>query len=74
MIAVSNAFLAAMDLRRDFRCSAHITFADGAEIDLTDEDFAISGNAITDGASTDGLPLGVAVEINMIVEIDPTLC
>ena len=69
MITVSNAFLAAMDLRRDFRCSAHITFANGAEIDLTDEDFSISGNAITDGASTDGLPLGVAVGKSIDIEL-----
>lgn len=61
MIIVSNAFLEAMNLQRDFRCAARVTFADGTSIDLADEDFSATGNALTDGAGADGLPLGLAV-------------
>ena len=61
MINVSEAFRAAMAERRDFRCGAHIVLADGTELTLGEEDFALAGNGFTDGAEADGLPLGAAV-------------
>lgn len=61
MIAVSEACREVMAQRRDFRCFAQVTLADGRTLSLDGEDFTLSGNGLTDGAGTAGLPLGAAV-------------
>lgn len=45
---VSNAFWAEMELRRDFYCTAEITFEDGRVKGLEKDDFALSGNSVTE--------------------------
>ena len=61
MINVSGEFREVMARRRDFRCFAQMTLADGSEYALDGKDFAIAGNGYTDGAGASGLPLGAAV-------------
>ncbi len=61
MIGVSEACSEALAQRRDFRLQAQVTLADGTELALDGEDFTIAGNALTDGAGSEGLPLGAAV-------------
>lgn len=58
-----------MKTRTDFTETAQITFADGRALSLTQSDFTVSGNGITDGAGSSSFPLGVAVEKSVRVEL-----
>lgn len=69
MINVSREFKEAMKTRTDFTETAEITFADGRALSLTQSDFTVSGNGITDGAGSSSFPLGVAVEKSVRVEL-----
>lgn len=69
MINVSREFKEAMKTRTDFTETAEITFADGRVLSLTQSDFTVSGNGITDGAGSSSFPLGVAVEKSVRVEL-----
>lgn len=61
MIHVSEQALEALEERRDFRMAAQVTLPDGTELALDGEDFTVAGNSLTDGAGSNGLPLGAAV-------------
>lgn len=69
MINVSREFKQVMKTRTDFTETAEITFADGRTLSLTQSDFTVSGNGITDGAGNSSFPLGVAVEKSVRVEL-----
>lgn len=58
---VSNAFWAEMELRRDFYCTAEITFEDGRVKGLEKDDFALSGNSVTESPGGSSLPLGTVI-------------
>ena len=70
MIAVSDAFREAMKERGDFRCVATVALADGTDIELGGDDFSVTGNRISEGADTDGLPLGEAICRTIAIEIE----
>ena len=69
MINVSNEFKTTMMERTDFKPSASFSFQDGRSLTLTDKDFSISNNIITDGAESRSFPLGVAVGRSIQIEI-----
>ena len=50
MINASVEFRKTMRQRTDFKPSASILFADGRMVNLTEHDFSINGNELTDGA------------------------
>ena len=57
MIHVSSEFREQMEMRTDFKEQAEVTFLDGTKLSLTENDFTVSNNSITDGAGSNGLPL-----------------
>lgn len=59
MINASVEFRKTMRQRTDFKPSASILFADGRMVNLTEHDFSINGNELTDGAESNSFPLGV---------------
>ena len=59
---VSNEFRKTMNTRTDFYMESAVVFADGAEKELTRENFYLSGNSYTDAAGSSSFPLGVALE------------
>ena len=61
MINVSREFRKTMQQRTDFKCYAEAALADGRRLTLTEDDFVMSGNSLTDGAGANGLPLGAAL-------------
>lgn len=69
MINVSKEFRQLMNVRTDFKQNAEITFADGTVLELTEKDFTIDNNSVTDGAESNGIPLGVAVCRPIQIEI-----
>ena len=69
MIQVSKEFKEAMKTRTDFTESAEISFADGRKLLLSQSDFTMSNNGITDGAGSSSFPLGVAVEKSIQIEL-----
>lgn len=69
MINVSNEFKTTMEKRRDFKGYADITFTDGSTLILTEDDFTIDNNSITDSAGASGIPLGAAVCKTIQMEI-----
>ena len=69
MINVSNEFKQAMKTRTDFTQTAKITFADGKVLNLTQSDFTVSNNSVTDGAGSNSFPLGVAIEKTIQIEL-----
>ena len=69
MINVSNEFKTTMTERTDFKPSALFSFQDGRTLTLTDKDFSISNNIVTDGAESRSFPLGVAVGRSIQLEI-----
>lgn len=69
MINVSDEFRELMQTRTDFKENAEITFADGTVLELTEKDFTVSNNSVTDASETSGIPLGVAVCRNIQMEI-----
>lgn len=69
MINVSREFLDTMRIRTDFKQYADITLADGTVLNLSASDFTIANNYINDGAGASQIPLGVAVEKNIQIEL-----
>lgn len=61
MINVSSEFRELMKTRTNFSQHAEITTFDNAVWILDESDFKLTGNTITDSASTQALPLGVVV-------------
>ncbi|MBO5831559.1 MAG: hypothetical protein J6R01_08140 [Alistipes sp.] len=55
--------------RSNFYADAKVTLSDGSSIHLTKDDFVASGNKVTDGSGVNGLPLGVAVQRIVQLEI-----
>lgn len=69
MINVSNEFKKLMNTRTDFKENAEITFSDGTVLALTEKDFTVSNNGVTDAAETNGIPLGVALCRSVQIEL-----
>lgn len=69
MINASVEFRKTMRQRTDFKPSASILFADGRMVNLTEHDFSINGNELTDGAESNSFPLGVAIGRAFSMEI-----
>lgn len=69
MINVSKEFARLMNTRTDFKQNAEIALADGTVLELTEKDFTIDNNSVTDGADSNGIPLGVAVCRSIQIEI-----
>lgn len=69
MINVSKEFQLLMNQRTDFKENAEITFADGTVLNLTEKDFTVSNNNVTDASETSGIPLGVAVCRSIQIEL-----
>lgn len=69
MINVSNEFQQLMSKRTDFKQNAEITFANGEVLTLTEKDFTLSNNMVTDAGESNGIPLGVAVCRNIQIEL-----
>ena len=69
MIHVSSEFREQMEMRTDFKEQAEVTFLDGTELSLTEDDFTVSNNSIMDGAGSNGLPLGVAIQRQVQIEL-----
>ena len=69
MINVSNEFKKLMNVRTDFKENAEITFADGTVLELTEKDFTVSNNSVTDASETSGIPLGVSVCRSIQIEL-----
>lgn len=69
MIHVSSEFKEQMEIRTDFKEQAEVTFLDGTKLSLTENDFTISNNSLTDGAGSNGLPLGAAIQRQIQVEL-----
>lgn len=58
---VSIEFLNTMEYRRDFYCSAEITFSNGIKKTLGKGDFTYSGNSVVEGSGSNSFPLGSVV-------------
>lgn len=69
MIHLSSEFREQMEMRTDFKEQAEVTFLDGTKLSLTEDDFTVSNNSITDGAGSNGLPLGAAIQRQVQVEL-----
>ena len=69
MIHVSSEFHEQMEMRTDFKEQAEVTFLDGTKLSLTENDFTISNNSLTDGAGSSGLPLGAAIQRQVQIEL-----
>ena len=69
MIHVSSEFREQMEVRTDFKEQAEVTFLDGTKLSLTENDFTVSNNSITDGAGSNGLPLGAAIQRQIQIEL-----
>lgn len=69
MINVSKEFARLMNTRTDFKQNAEIALEDGTVLKLTEKDFTIDNNSVTDGADSNGIPLGVAVCRSIQIEI-----
>ena len=69
MIHVSSEFREQMEMRTDFKEQAEVTFLDGTKLSLTENDFTVSNNSITDGAGSNGLPLGAAIQRQVQIEL-----
>lgn len=69
MIHVSSEFREKMEMRTDFKEQAEVTFLDGTKLSLTENDFTVSNNSITDGAGSNGLPLGAAIQRQIQIEL-----
>lgn len=69
MINVSNEFWKLMQTRTDFKENAEITFTDGTVLKLSEADFTISNNSITDAAGSNSIPLGVALARSVQIEL-----
>ena len=69
MVHVSSEFREQMEMRTDFKEQAEVTFLDGTKLSLTENDFTVSNNSITDGAGSNGLPLGAAIQRQGQIEL-----
>lgn len=69
MIHVSSEFREQMEMRTDFKEQAEVTFLDGTKLSLTEDDFTVSNNSIMDGAGSNGLPLGAAIQRQVQIEL-----
>lgn len=69
MISVSSAFLNMMQVRTNFERSAVVTLADQTTLRLTNNDFTISGNTLTDAAGGGALPVGTAISRTVHLEL-----
>lgn len=69
MINVSNEFKTLMEQRTDFREYAEITLTDGTVLNLDSSRFTAVNNSIVDGAGLTTIPLGVAVQKYIQIEI-----
>lgn len=69
MITVSDTLYNAIQAGAKFVEYATITLADGAVFNLTPADFTVTNNNIVDGAGDSVLPLGVAIEKIIQIEI-----
>lgn len=69
MINVSKEFQILMNERTDFKQNAEITFANGANMSLSEKDFMISNNNVVDASSTNGIPLGIALCRSIQIEL-----
>lgn len=69
MINVSREFSDTMRKRTDFKEYADITLADGTVLNLSASEFTVSNNYINDGAGASQIPLGIAIERNIQIEI-----
>ena len=70
MVNVSNEFKQLMKQRTDFRAEATVTFSDDSTLDLSPANFTIKNNGYTDGAGSNGLPLGVLIGRTISIELD----
>lgn len=66
---VSEEFISTMADRVDFYQTAHVTFANGKQKDLSRKDFYISGNSFSDAAGTSSFPLGVALQKQISISL-----
>ena len=69
MINVSNEFKETMETRTDFKGYANILLDNGTTLHLDESQFTAANNYIVDGAGLTTLPLGVAVQKNIQIEI-----
>lgn len=69
MLNVSNEFKDLMKRNTDFREYAEVTFVDGTKMLLDDRDFTVTNNYLTDGAGISSLPVGVAIQKRIQIEI-----
>ena len=70
MVNVSAEFKNLMKQRTDFLPEATVTFSDASTLDLTPANFTIRNNGYTDGAGSNGLPLGVLIGRTISIELD----
>lgn len=69
MINVSKEFKNQMQYDTGFKENADITLSDGIVLELAEEDFEVSNNSVTDAASSNGLPLGMAIGRQIQIEL-----
>ena len=69
MINVSNEFRKLMNVRTDFKENAEVSLANGETLTLTEKDFTISNNSVTDAGEVSGIPLGVAIGRTVQIEL-----
>lgn len=70
MVNVSTEFKNLMKQRTDFLPEATVTFSDASTLELTPANFTIRNNGYTDGAGSNGLPLGVLIGRTISIELD----
>ena len=69
MINVGKEFLEEMRNRTDFKQFASVELSNGTVFNIDYSDFTLSNNSIVDGAGESSIPLGVAIEKSIQLEI-----
>lgn len=69
MINVSKEFWEEMRTRTDFKPAASIKLSDGTVLNVDSSDFTLSNNSLVDGAGESSIPLGVAIQKNIQIEL-----
>ena len=69
MINVSDSFKQLMNQRTDFKENAEVILSDGTLLNLTERDFTISNNSVTDAADANAVPLGAAICRSIQIEL-----
>ena len=69
MINVSQEFKDNIQTNTDFKENAIITFANGSVLELSESDFTVSNNRVTDAAGANTLPLGAAISRQIQIEL-----